>query len=261
MTVKKSRAKTLQERFGFKDEDLRKPAHDQILLWLDANIDQIAPSFFKLEWDANEIKEQEEYAKKRFEEKKKDLEYNLSRCRRSLSNNGELYPGYKESSERQKEKQDELQELETKMQKMEAWQGLGELPERKIEVVQKIWERPIKSERDFLIGFIDMEVVCNRRCLSYYDDYSPKWTTGRDDFSLFFEAKTEIISIGEVMRQIQMYKTYVWQPYSYSRKYKFVLVCPDDKYASLFKEQGIEFLKYEGELPEPPNEKGQIELF
>lgn len=33
--------KTIQARFGFADPDLKKPLHDEIILWLDANIEDI----------------------------------------------------------------------------------------------------------------------------------------------------------------------------------------------------------------------------
>jgi hypothetical protein len=42
------KAKTLQERFGFLDPDIRKPEHDDIIRWLDANIEDILMLVFGL---------------------------------------------------------------------------------------------------------------------------------------------------------------------------------------------------------------------
>ena len=39
---------TLQERFGFLDADLKKPAHDDMILWADRNAADIAMLFLKL---------------------------------------------------------------------------------------------------------------------------------------------------------------------------------------------------------------------
>ncbi len=44
------KAKTLQARFGFSDPELTTPKHDQIMLWLDANIDQVLADVFKPEY-------------------------------------------------------------------------------------------------------------------------------------------------------------------------------------------------------------------
>ena len=42
------RAKTLQERFGFLDEDLKTPAHDALMLWIDEYIPEILAEVFSL---------------------------------------------------------------------------------------------------------------------------------------------------------------------------------------------------------------------
>ena len=42
------KAKTLQERFGFLDADLKKPEHDAMIQWIDANIEDILMLVFSL---------------------------------------------------------------------------------------------------------------------------------------------------------------------------------------------------------------------
>src|SRR6266508_1899967 len=41
--------KTLQARFGFADPDLKKPLHDEMIKWLDANIEDILMVVFSLQ--------------------------------------------------------------------------------------------------------------------------------------------------------------------------------------------------------------------
>jgi hypothetical protein len=65
MSIAKNRAKTLQEKFGFKDDDLKTPAHDAIMLWLDINIEQIALKRFKTYWTDDEIQKVEESAREK----------------------------------------------------------------------------------------------------------------------------------------------------------------------------------------------------
>ena len=45
-----SKAKTLQERFGFKDPELSTPRHDQIMLWLDEQAEDVAATFTGRVW-------------------------------------------------------------------------------------------------------------------------------------------------------------------------------------------------------------------
>ena len=54
--------------------------------------------------------------------------------------------------------------------------------------------------------------------------------------SINFEVKTEIKSIGELMRQINHYKTYLNRDY--------YIVCPDNSSKEILKGQNIGFIKY-----------------
>jgi hypothetical protein len=42
------KTKTLQQRFGFVDEDLKTPAHDALMFWIDENAPEILAEIFKL---------------------------------------------------------------------------------------------------------------------------------------------------------------------------------------------------------------------
>ena len=47
--MSKPRAQTIQQRFGFADGDLKTPKHDEIMVWLDANLDSIIKSVYRWE--------------------------------------------------------------------------------------------------------------------------------------------------------------------------------------------------------------------
>ena len=139
---------------------------------------------------------------------------------------------------------DELKNIEHEIEELESWKNLGQLPDKSITTKRKTWERPIKSHNEFVIGFIDMEVVCD---VPEYLDYSgdfPVWKIRHIEYSLMFEVKTSIKSIGEVVRQIQLYKNY-----RNRYKDKFIIVSPDDRYVDLLKSQNIGFVKCDCELP------------
>ncbi|MHA2265228.1 MAG: hypothetical protein ACXAEN_22770 [Candidatus Thorarchaeota archaeon] len=142
----KPRATTIQQRFGFKDDDLKKPNHDMIMIWLDENINAVV----------------------------NDL----------ISKYPEQFIDCEETA-----------------------------------ITNTIWEQPIMSGK-YCIGFIDMWIPDYRICI---------------------EVKTEIPSVGELIRQIAMYKQYtISQPF-------FAVVSPNDRFASVLESQGILFYKYTGD--------------
>lgn len=135
------KAQTLQARFGFADSDIKKPKHDEIMLWLDQNLDAVLTVILR----------------------------------------------------------------------------------KNVIGAKARWELPVTSRppnTNYIIGFLDMVVVYGSE-------------------QICFEIKTEILSLGELLRQINMYRMHL--PYHDA----FVVVCPDDKFASKLKEQGVMFFKYE----------------
>lgn len=141
------KAKPLQERFGFLDEDLKTPGHDALMLWIDEYMPEILAEVFKLS----------------------------------------VAP----------------------------------------RIIKKRWEYVIKNERGFLIGAADMHVLA----------------AGRDEgLSVFIEAKTKILSLGELLRQINFYKSggdlteYYLTP-------RWLVISPDDRFADKIREQGVFFKK------------------
>jgi hypothetical protein len=53
---------------------------------------------------------------------------------------------------------------------------------------------------------------------------------------LLVEAKSVLPTVGELMRQIQLYRTAFGG--------KIVVVSPDDSYSNILSEQGVTFVKY-----------------
>lgn len=114
----------------------------------------------------------------------------------------------------------------------------GDLPPRTVSIVSKVWESPVMSGK-YMVGFIDMKVDVKQSALTYTiprrSQEFPEWSAYLTDWFYLFEVKPSIPSVGEVIRQIRMYKQY--QPGTY------VVVSPDDRCAVTLKGQGIEFLK------------------
>lgn len=100
-------------------------------------------------------------------------------------------------------------------------------PEISVDGVEKQWEFVIKKgERQYtsIVGYIDMLVTVRSGDYEHY---------------LAFEVKSKINSLGEVIRQINQYKAFC------PPTVKFFVVCPDDKFAKIFVQQGIGFVKAE----------------
>jgi hypothetical protein len=148
--------KTLQARFGFADPDLKKPAHDEIIKWLDANIEDVL-------WTV-------------FSPKTRPKGYRVK------------------------------------------WEPLVTMNE----------------EGGQFIGFADL--------MAY---------VSRDEHPVLFEAKTEIESLGELFRQLRLYRAGYVAGCAVSTL-DFVVVCPDDSNAALIREQGFRFLKYDPNMVFPP---------
>lgn len=102
---------------------------------------------------------------------------------------------------------------------------------------EKKWEEPITSG-NYTIGFLDMYVSY----LSEHgrDQISHGWgldyeSRDKDRRQFCFECKSSIPSLGELMRQINMYRTYV--------NGQFFVVSPDDGMKKMIENQGIVFIK------------------
>lgn len=106
-----------------------------------------------------------------------------------------------------------------------------------------------KNKIERIIGYADLLIETEIPCIYPQYKAADKW--GEEDVFAGFtlgwlrdkkaplilvEAKSILPTIGELMRQIQLYRT--------AFNGKIVVVSPDDKYAKILKEQGVTFVKY-----------------
>jgi DNA-binding XRE family transcriptional regulator len=256
------------------------PAHDAIMLWLDANITQIVSNFIPLNrWNPEKVLLLEREAREAVAETKIKLNRELDLARQSIDAleldiaskapkvSLEDKISYFSSEKNLQEERKKFRKLEAYIEKLENWKGLGLFPDETITVIEKIWERSVtKGKSNHIDCYIDMEAkvkVSYATCGGFVrisregdlsdlidDNLLPEWYTYGPQFSLFFEVKSSIESLGEVIRQIRKYKTYC--------PGKYIVVSPDDRYADLLKAQNIDFYKCTCELPKT---KKQFDFF
>lgn len=82
-----------------------------------------------------------------------------------------------------------------------------------------------------LIGFIDLRI----------DIAANLDKTKVKHYTFFIEVKTEIPSLGELIRQMNTYRAYTAKEY-FEKKY--LVVSPDDRHVDILNEQGYLFYKY-----------------
>lgn len=232
----KPKAQTIQQRFGFMDDDLKKPKHDELMKWLDGCIEEKLLEWIGVssECTAEEIVEAKQNASinctARIEALKKELEKE------------KYYPAYGEKGEI--EKAEKISNLEKQIEWASKPVEIPPSPSKKppVRITKKQWEKPIKSN-DYIVGFVDMVVhfALPKITLSMKlseNGWKAEWgAVYSAENRIDFEVKTEIPSLGELIRQINMYK-------SYGAKNIFV-VAPDDTHREILQEQGIGFIKYQ----------------
>lgn len=164
----KIKAATISERFGFRDEDLKTPKHDEIMIWLDENLNDLMPLlstlWSKLErnsdkWIQGEI---EHLRRGDFNGIKKDVEVKVNE---PLSPSGAT-------------------------------------------VLRKEWEFPIMDRTyviGFIDMLVTTEF--NGWMLQAHVP-SPYVRREKNMQQLAFEVKTTIPSLGELLRQINHYRAY-----------------------------------------------------
>lgn len=236
---RKMRASTIQQRFGFVDADLKTPLHDDIVIWLDEQMDVILNAAFgRRMWTPKHV----EALRKRAEDA-------------VLAEYAVL--------------EDHPAEAGWSREALDKWLPMPAPPPWQIGDIKKVWEYAI-VDRSFTVGFVDMCVTFTRpsdlqlkgierrsvkvgvemkpftaggkpyECPIYEQitglRSAPEWTIERERRAACFEVKTTIPSLGEAIRQIRMYQTYEKSP--------FFIVSPDIRFAEQFKGQNIGFIEY-----------------
>jgi hypothetical protein len=147
-------------------------------------------------------------------------------------------------------------------------------PQKILKLRNKQWEYPLKTERGAIVAFCDMycryaigfiltktnitnflieQTQISDRKISHdfiFSKTQPEtqhvgWEQRFADLHVFFEVKTEIPSIGELMRQLQTYRAMpALQPYDNNRPLLIVVAPPHNEAASVCREHGIPFVEY-----------------
>ena len=160
--MNKPKAQTLQQKMGFFDEDLKKPKHDEIMLWLDTNIENIVNNLFNKPFTEKEI----DLIKVRKTEKIKSIigaietsiksvedELNLSDAEREEKRMGFIYSSSREDLLKS------LDLLKSKKEKLETFDiNNPEIYKKpRITLIDKKWELPVSTgnSNKYTIGFID----------------------------------------------------------------------------------------------------------
>jgi len=105
-------------------------------------------------------------------------------------------------------------------------------PESKIEITSRELERPISHKTNnyhAIVGYVDLFLISLVKSKTV---------------CVAIEIKSAIHSCGDLVRQINFYRSYL------SRETLWIVVCPDDRFKDVLKDQGIYFFKYRspGEL-------------
>lgn len=203
----KSREKVQQ--LGFWDTQVSSPDHDAVCLWAYKNADLIArkafPKIFDRSWSNHEIgaglaisdQDAMELARRFASITPRP---NPRIAKRTLEYVLRSYTGYQEKLERIIGYADIL--IET------------ELP--------FVAARYVDNPRPYTDAVIDgFEVL---------------WSRGREAPDILVEAKSVLPTVGELMRQINLYRTAFGG--------KIVVVSPDESYAKILEEQDVSFVQY-----------------
>ena len=198
--------KTLLSRFGFQDGDLKSPVHDEMMLWLDEHADELVTKVFGAQTPSRASVQDKAVA-----------DAMTVAQRRGWGGDRERFEG-----------QLAVMPTEVQASMVSLWTLVG-----------KTWEKPVQDERGYTLGFVDMEIIAERPGPGCVVDVYGKagWEVTTLRLRVAVEVKTAIPSMGELLRQIRLYES--WWP-----KYRFVVVCPDDRFADAIERQGIRFVKY-----------------
>lgn len=280
----KPKAKTLQQRLGFFDDDLKKPEHDDIIKWTDKNLETILFKLYDIEnWNEKKknelIKKVENITSKELLKEKeilKSLKSELKQKSESLEESkNELKKEPKGSWEKsrferkEKEYEDQNKNIEKSEKKiiyLETFKGLGKnLPKRnKPRITDRIWEYTVtnqshnsntgyKSAKN-IIGFVDMKVsfIYSKLTVSGID-FEEKKVTGKIEWSQTekrYQHSSEVLC-HNIFIEVKTKITTLGELFRQLNTYKeyltgeFLVICPDDSEKEIIENQGFRFIKYE----------------
>lgn len=205
--MSKSREKIQQ--LGFWDAEVSKPNHDAVCLWAYENADSIfrtvCPEIFDRAWLSNEV----------------DLEYNIHQ-----QSVGDQASAFMDANPRPNPHVFK----KTLEYVLKSYTGYQERTERIVGYADLL----IQTEVPRIVP--KYKAVATKFGDRVFDGFQLIWSRERGAPCILVEAKSVLPTVGELMRQIQLYRTAFGG--------KFVVVSPDDDYAKILTEQGVTFVKY-----------------
>jgi hypothetical protein len=248
------KAKTIQQRFGFADQDLKKPMHDKIMYWMEKNLHDCLPDWIGCtdKWSEHRIAKLVDHIETLQAKRLDELEKQLSD---TLQNDGSKEPApvfLKNKKPWEGVKAERIKNIEACIESVKSWTQLPPLPDKPpISKITSRWEVPINttgnyvSGNKYIVGFVDFSVRCNMPSLDLRgvgdshlpDSWRPEWEVHFINRTFRFEVKTEIASLGEVIRQINMYR-------EYDSDAQYYLVSPDGSHVDILNKERIGFIKY-----------------
>jgi hypothetical protein len=193
----KSRDKTQQ--IGFWDPEVSAPDHDEVCLWAYRKADEILRAAYPNEFDRAWLPQEIPNGAHQFAAEHPRPNPRVEK--RTIEYVLKSFTGYRDSTER-----------------IVGYADL--LIKSAIPAIRQLYTpSPLRGGDDVFNGF------------------AVSWETERWTPSVLVEAKSFLPTVGELMRQINLYRTAFKGP--------VVIVSPDDSYADLLHEQAVLFIKYQ----------------
>jgi len=239
----KPKAKTHLERMGFVDEDLKTKKHDEIMLWLsDAkNVIKVLRGATGVSRIYGVLHRKCEFKSR--DESWKDCNFDWDKIMCSLS-----CRKLKDIKQFDRILKEFLSEYDEARAEVKLYEDLVAKDEFDNFFIHKInFEVPVMAPNGYLIGFVDCEIIPDWEYWIYAGENLRFWSEPYSEFSKYFkkdesrvyiEIKTKIDSIGELLRQINTYRTY--------KKGLWIVVTPVEGIEPILRSQGILYYKYEG---------------
>lgn len=279
------KAKTLQQKLGFFDEDLKKPLHDDILKWVDRNAEQIIYSIYPnlKNWSEGKIEELKRFSELCIETTKRTLVTQIEEKDKSIELSHKEINSYKDNLalndvyvKKRLEVEEikvialskELEELKLRLTNLDSYALNHELPPREaIKIIEKPWEHPVTTQSTSttgyvssknIVGFIDIKISFQYTQLTLTgidletkmvtDPIKWSQTTNKIDYKYGCEDGRNSHSVYlEIKTKITSLGELFRQLKMYQEYVKgdFVIVCPDDSERKIIEEQGYKFIKFE----------------
>lgn len=208
-------AQTFLQTLGFQDPDLQNPKHDEIIIWLTEEVKTHAVAL-SFEWYMG-LDARKHYV---------------------VDNKEKLLKEFKTFPSKVTEKIMSMTDDQLKT-------FFDSRPVVDFRVAKVELEKPIVKQGNYIVGFADLIVYVQKMMPEPYIDLSLDdkdavnflWRYWNESISFIYEVKTQISSLGELLRQLNTYKAY------YPAE-KIVVVAPKTPLQKIIEDQGYAFLEY-----------------